>query len=92
MFTEMKFSKGPTNTPIYLHISQSLAWTYCSCTIPIHCQFALYMGQNDGPMIKYLSFHCQEYTNIALDKVLFSIKNYRYFSYFSTKTFIVGTL
>ena len=28
---------------------------------------------------------------IALDKVLFSTKKYLYFSYFSTKTYVVGT-
>ena len=27
----------------------------------------------------------------ALDKALFSIKKYLYFSYFSTKTYVVGT-
>ena len=29
--------------------------------------------------------------NIALVKVLFSIQKYSYFSYFSTKTYVVGT-
>ena len=28
---------------------------------------------------------------IALDKALFSTKKYLYFSYFSTKTYVVGT-
>ena len=28
---------------------------------------------------------------IALDKVLFSTEKYLYFSYFSTKTYVVGT-
>ena len=29
--------------------------------------------------------------HVALDKALFSSKKYLYFSYFSTKTYVVGT-
>ena len=35
--------------------------------------------------------HKLHVTNIALDKVLFSTKKYLYFSYFLTKTYVVGT-
>ena len=33
--------------------------------------------------------HSHHYYHIALDKALFSTKKYLYFSYFSTKTYVV---
>ena len=33
-----------------------------------------------------------DYPDIALDKLFFSTFKYLYFSYFSTKTYVVGTL
>ena len=41
---------------------------------------------------KYISFSQNiPAVSIALDKALFSTKNYLYFSYFMTKTYVVGT-
>ena len=60
---------------LYLHIGQIY-------------QYSISIG------IKWLEWILQlmfSWSNIALVKALFSIQNYWYFSYFSTKTYAAGT-
>ena len=44
-----------------------------------------------SPLVMFHDYHENIYMYIALVKALFSIQKYWYFSYFSTKTYVVGT-